>query len=80
MIESIRAPLSALTRRCETFVRSPGRMPQTTAAWLVSRTRQLPGVRWDVVARVKRQIDAGTYDTPERLDIAVERMLERWRP
>lgn len=33
------------------------------------------GIRHDLVARVKREIAAGTYDTPEKLAIALERMF-----
>jgi hypothetical protein len=30
-----------------------------------------------LVERVRREIAEGTYDTPERLEAAVERMLKR---
>ena len=33
-------------------------------------------VRADLVARVRREIAAGTYDTPEKLEAALERLLE----
>jgi len=36
-----------------------------------------PGIRHDLVARVRREIAAGTYDTPEKLDLALARMLAR---
>ncbi len=36
-----------------------------------------PSVRYDLVARVRREIAAGTYDTPEKLEIALSRMIER---
>ena len=34
-------------------------------------------IRFDLVNRVKAEIAAGTYDTPERMDIALERMASR---
>jgi negative regulator of flagellin synthesis FlgM len=34
-------------------------------------------IRADLVARVRREIAAGTYDTPEKLDAALERLLDR---
>ena len=37
------------------------------------------GVRFDLVNRIKREIAAGTYDTPDKMDIAVDRLLERLR-
>ncbi len=35
------------------------------------------GVRRDLVARVRAEIEAGTYDTPERWAAAEERLLRR---
>lgn len=35
------------------------------------------GVRLDRVMAVKSQIDAGTYFTPEKLDIALDRALDQ---
>ena len=34
-------------------------------------------VRFDLVNRVRAEIAAGTYDTPEKMDIALERMANR---
>ena len=34
-------------------------------------------IRHDLVARVRREIAAGTYDTPEKLDAAMARLLAR---
>ena len=34
-------------------------------------------IRADLVARVRREIAEGTYDTPEKLAIALERLLNR---
>ena len=36
-----------------------------------------PTIRYELVARVRREIAAGTYDTPEKFDLALARMLER---
>ncbi|MBL8799487.1 MAG: hypothetical protein JNM56_36735 [Planctomycetia bacterium] len=35
-----------------------------------------PGVRSELVRRVRREIAAGTYDTPEKFEAALERMLD----
>ena len=32
-------------------------------------------IRADLVARVRREIAAGTYDTPEKLALALDRLL-----
>lgn len=34
-------------------------------------------VRMDLVERVRREIAAGTYATPEKWDIALDRLLDR---
>jgi hypothetical protein len=34
------------------------------------------GIRSDLVARVRREIAAGTYDTPEKWDAALDAMLK----
>ncbi len=33
--------------------------------------------RQDLVERVRREIEAGTYDTPEKFEAALEKMLKR---
>lgn len=43
--------------------------------WL-DKARQLPEVRKDLIRQVKARIDAGNYETPERLEIAVQRLME----
>jgi hypothetical protein len=34
-------------------------------------------IRWDLVERVRREIAAGIYETPEKMDIALKRFQER---
>ena len=34
-------------------------------------------IRFDLVNRIKAEIAAGTYDTPDKMDIALERMASR---
>jgi len=40
----------------------------------ISRT---PGVREERLSQIKAAIEDGTYDTPEKLDIALSRMIEQ---
>jgi hypothetical protein len=35
-----------------------------------------PRIRWELVQRIRKEIAAGTYETPEKLEKALERMLE----
>lgn len=45
-------------------------------ARLLSKLRGLPDVRQDVVDRVKDEIDAGHYETEQRLNATVDALLE----
>jgi hypothetical protein len=42
-----------------------------------NREQHDPRIRYELVERVRREIAAGTYDTAEKLDLALERLLER---
>ena len=43
---------------------------------LVSRVQDLPEVRTDRVAEIREQIEMGEYETEDKLDVAVGRMLD----
>lgn len=43
---------------------------------LVAQVRNLPDIREDRVAQIKAQIASGAYETPEKLDIALSRLLD----
>jgi anti-sigma28 factor (negative regulator of flagellin synthesis) len=34
-------------------------------------------IRFDLVNRIKAEIAAGTYDTPDKMDVAIDRMASR---
>jgi hypothetical protein len=67
---------------------APAGCPGTGPAPLTEILRQrgnlvaeLPGpdgIRWALVRRVQAEIAAGTYDTPQMLAKAEERMLAAW--
>ncbi len=38
---------------------------------------KIPGIRGELVARIRQEIAAGTYDTPEKWDQALEKLLAR---
>lgn len=40
------------------------------------RDASVPRLRWDLVVRVRREIEAGTYETPEKWAIALARLQE----
>ena len=40
---------------------------------------QLPEIRHERVEEVRRQIAAGSYETPEKLELALDRLLDEFR-
>ena len=54
----------------------------TMARKLRGRARNViadtPEFRTELVDRVRRAIAAGTYDTPERWDAALDRLADNW--
>jgi negative regulator of flagellin synthesis FlgM len=48
----------------------------STIAKLVAQVNALPDVRADLVERVRAEIAAGTYETPERMDVAIDRLTD----
>ena len=48
----------------------------STATALTEKIRQIPDVRMELVTRVKAEIQAGAYETPERIEIASERLMD----
>lgn len=43
---------------------------------LVSRMREIPEIRAERVAEIRAAIEAGTYETPDKMEIAVGRLLD----
>jgi negative regulator of flagellin synthesis FlgM len=46
------------------------------AAQLIEQTRDVPDIRYDRVAQIRAEIAAGTYETDEKLEMAVGRLLD----
>ena len=42
-----------------------------------NRGKTETGIRWELVERVRAEIEAGTYDRPDRWEAALDRLLER---
>lgn len=43
---------------------------------LLDKVHELPDIRADLVARIRAEIAAGTYETEEKLKIAIDRLLD----
>ena len=52
----------------------------STAAKLAAKVREVPDVRAGLVAQVRSEIEAGTYETAERLDVAINRLMDELLP
>ena len=59
----------------DTVGRVGDRVELSQAAHWLDRIRQLPEVRQDLIDDVKQAIEAGTYETPEKVDTAVTGLL-----
>lgn len=59
---------------------APGARPDqvdiSPVAQLLSRVAQLPDIRQEKVEHIRAQIAAGIYETPEKLNAAVDKLLE----
>jgi hypothetical protein len=67
----LRGPLS----RDRAWWRRPAR--ESTAPRATRLRACAGGIRAALVARVRREIAAGSYDTPEKWDIALNRLMAR---
>lgn len=65
-----RAPQTATTSRGTDSVEL-----SSVAQWL-SKLSETPDVREDLVSRVKAEIENGTYETPKKINAAIDAMLD----
>ncbi|MBX3377654.1 MAG: flagellar biosynthesis anti-sigma factor FlgM [Phycisphaeraceae bacterium] len=71
------APRVAIDRPAPGRVERPSdRVELSDRARLLSKLSQLPAVRQDLIDQVRRQIEAGEYDTPGRLDAALDGLVD----
>jgi hypothetical protein len=66
---------NAGTERTAAPVRPSDRVELSDRARLLSKLAALPDVRQDVVDQARAQIAAGAFDTPERLEQALDAMI-----
>jgi hypothetical protein len=53
----------------------PGPITRDPDCWSVPAEADSPPIRHALVERVRREIAEGTYDTPEKLEAALARLL-----
>lgn len=56
-------------------MRAADELEVSELATYLSKLSAMPPVRTELVETVRRQIAAGTYDTPEKMDAAMEELL-----
>jgi hypothetical protein len=54
-----------------------GPISRSNAWWAPGAPPLREGIRVDLVERVRREIAAGTYDTPAKWEAALDRLYER---
>ena len=57
-------------------IRQADQVDVSHAARLLNQLAELPDVRFELVERVRSEIAAGTYETPEKLDQAITELLQ----
>jgi anti-sigma28 factor (negative regulator of flagellin synthesis) len=60
----------------KTDVRSSDRVELSDHARLLDQMRQLPEGRLDLVNQVKQAIDSGDYETEEKMNLAISKLLD----
>ncbi len=56
--------------------RGGDRVELSTTARLLGQLKSVPDVRQGLIDRVRSQIDAGTYETEDKLDAAIDAILD----
>lgn len=79
--QSVNAPHSSRpTKEPSSPVRasstSGDRLDISPAAETAAQASEIGGVRQELVDQIKQQITTGTYETAEKLDVAVDRLLD----
>ncbi|MEM9295895.1 MAG: flagellar biosynthesis anti-sigma factor FlgM [Planctomycetota bacterium] len=59
-----------------TVSRGGDRLELSSTARLLAQLSESPTIREDLVQAVRGEIDRGTYETPEKIGVAVDRLFE----
>jgi len=77
--QPIDAPEAAVTKAPEVQPADVADVVEISdVARLAARLQEVPEVRAELVQRVKDEIAAGTYETSERIEITVDRLMEEF--
>jgi anti-sigma28 factor (negative regulator of flagellin synthesis) len=56
--------------------RASDRVDVSPVARYLNRLNDLPEIRESLVSRIREQIEAGSYETPERLSSAIDQLID----
>jgi anti-sigma28 factor (negative regulator of flagellin synthesis) len=56
--------------------RADDKVEVSEVAMYLSKLRELPDVRTDLVSRLRGEIASGSYDSPEKLSAAIDAMID----
>ncbi len=56
---------------------APTPSSSTSSSTAAAETDQASDLRWELIRQVRQDIDAGVYDSPDKLAAALSRMLDR---
>lgn len=68
---------SSLSDGNATGVESAYRVELSDLGRLLSRTIEAPGIRLGRITKIRAAIGAGTYETPAKITVVVDRLLEQ---
>ena len=64
------------TQFAESSIQPTDELSLSSETTMLSQVHQVPDIRMDRVAEIRAQIEAGVYETDEKLDVAVGRLLD----
>lgn len=67
---------SRVQTHTDTTTRGEDQVELSNTAQLLSKLRDLPDVRQDLISRVRASIADGTYESEDKTDAAIESLLE----
>ena len=75
-VASRREPVAPAKARQVSIQRDEDNVQVSEAAVFLSTLREQPGIRADLVAKIRGEIARGDYDTPERLSQAIDEIID----
>ncbi len=75
-VQNRRESIAPAKARQATIQRESDNVEVSEAAVFLSKLREQPGIRADLVAKIRGEIARGDYDTPEKLSQAIDDLID----